>query len=284
MSTLQCLSCTAETTNGLVLCDRCQINATVKLEFIPVYFRNLARWRPGRAGGRPVPGSRMPTGLGQVAPDDRVSRALDAAGNDITTWARSLADDRGIELPDAADEAETVSALCRLFAQNLTSIATLEWAGEFVTELAEHEKTLRWLTEEVVPGWYAGGCVHCGSGTYVVPGLTWVKCSCCDAITYARDHLETVLTEARDWVARPMRVAEAVVALVDTEQSVPKLHKRISKWGERGPDNGGIVTYRSLDRDGDEVGPKKFRLGDVLDKLKSEGATRINEEVTAEAS
>lgn len=54
MTGISCLSCTAQTTNGLALCENCRTSATVRLEWLPVYFRNLARWRPGRAGGRPA--------------------------------------------------------------------------------------------------------------------------------------------------------------------------------------------------------------------------------------
>lgn len=276
---MNCTSCSAETTNGLVLCDLCQMHASKCLEFLPVYFRNLARWRPGRSGVRPVPGSRMPSGLG-TAGDDRVSEALDEAGNAITTWARSLQDDRGVVVPDTDDEPSMVAAACRVLAENLTSIGTLEWAGEFVQGVGEHEEALRKLTETAVPGWYAGACHLCTAPTYVVPGLTWVTCRACGSTTYARDHLETILVEARGWIARPMRLAEAVVALVDTEQSVPRLHKRISKWGERGR----IDAHRRLDKDGDECGPKRFRLGEVLDALATDGATRLDEDATVKAS
>lgn len=280
---MNCLSCTAETTNGLALCEQCRISASVYLEFLPVYFRNLARWRPGSAGSRPLPGSREPREVGQ-ADSDHVTRALDAASNDIGTWARCLADDRGLLPPTADTEAEQVTVLCRWLNENLTSIATLEWCGEFLRSdwredderqgIGCHEHILRSLTELVAPGWYAGACRHCEVPTYVVPGLTWVTCGGCGATTYARDHLETVLNEARDWVARPMRLAEAIVALVDTEQSVPRLHKRISKWGERGR----IEGLRRLDDDGDEVGPKRYRLGEVLDVLFAEGETRLGDE------
>lgn len=268
---MKCQHCMAEVTNGLALCDQCRIAASVYLEFFPVYFRNLARWRPGRAGSRPVPGSREPT-TGSAA-NDQVSRALDEAGNEITTWARCLEDDRGIRVPDFDDEAGMVTSACRTFAESLTSIATTDWAGEFLTAIGNHEAILRELTEQVAPGWYAGACRHCKAPTHVVPGLTWVSCAGCGATTYARDHLDVILDEARHWVARPMRLAEAVVALVDTELSVPRLHKRISKWGERGR----IEALRRLDADGDEVGPKRFRLGEVLDALFSEGETRPDE-------
>jgi ribosomal protein S27AE len=284
---MTCLHCCARTSNGLALCELCQRMAHECLEWLPIYFRNLARWRPGRAGARPVPGSREPKGV-SVGADDRVSRALDEAGSDLTGWARALADDRGLELPDPGEtEAEQVTAVCAWLSEHLTAIATLEWCGEFLrsnyeaTEESQgigyHERRLRVLTEKVVPGWYAGACrrqismeAKCGADTFVAPGLTWVTCGRCGATTHAADHLETILDEARDWVARPMKLAEAAVALIDTEESVPRLYERIKKWEQRER----IEGIRRLDADGDPVGPKRYRFGDVLDLVFREGQTR----------
>lgn len=294
---IHCLHCGAETSNGLALCELCQRLAHSCLEFLPVYFGNLSRWRPGRAGSRPVPGSRVLYD-GEVRGDgtgDRISDTLDATVNMLTTRARELVGDRPhlarlldrLATARAAErltEAQAVAWLCKGFERHLTSVSTLDWCGDLVRDLTQHEGRLRGLTEVYVPGWYAGGCrqvvgfddegaaVRCESGTYVVPGLTWVTCGSCGATTYARDHLEVVLREAHDWVARPMRLAEAIVALVDTEQSVPRLHKRIAKWGEREQ----IETIRRMDPDGDAIGPKRHRLGDVMDMLHRESATRPN--------
>lgn len=273
--------CGAETTNGLALCDLCRRSVLMHLEYLPVYFRNLARWRPGGTG-RSVPGSRQPTSI--RTGDDRVSRAIDEAGNMLTTWARRLADDRPEALathpaePIFADlstftESETMTWLCWGFDRHITSVSTLDWCGEFVADIAEHEEALQRLTMQAVPGWYAGACRRCETSTYVVPGLSWVTCGGCGTTTFARDHLDTILDEAREWVAGPMRVAEAVVALVDTEQSIPRLHKRISKWGERGR----IEARRKVDADGDDIGPKRYRFGEVLDLLLIEGATQLDD-------
>lgn len=286
---MKCYSCGAETSNGLALCDLCQRGAGINLEFLPVYFRNLARWRPGRAGSRPVPGSRVlydgPTSSGT---GDRISDALDATANMLTTRARELCDDRphlarlldrlaAARAEERIDEAQAVAWLCKGFERFLVSVATLDWCGDFVRDLGHHEHVLRSLTEVSVPGWYAGACARrvsmeaaCGAPTYVVPGLTWVTCGACGTTTYARDHLETILDEARGWVARPMRLAEAAVALLDTELSVPRLYERIKKWEQREK----IEGIRRLDADGDPVGPKRYRFGDVLDRLFDEGATR----------
>ena len=269
---IHCLSpdCGAETTNGLALCDLCQSKARLVLAVLPTYFRNLSRWRPGRAGSRPVPASREPSGP-SAGKGDRVEQALDAASNELGTWARALVEDRPYlatvldeMTADMPDEVQVVTRLSAFFEEHLTSITTLDWCGEFVRTLSQHEVTLRLLTERVAPGWYAGGCRSCGSGTYVVPGITWVTCGGCGATTYARDHLEVVLNEARDWVARPKALAEAVVALVDSEASVPRVHDRIKKWSQREPL---LPTFRALDAEGDEVGPKRYRLGDVLDRM-----------------
>lgn len=298
---IRCQHCGAETSNGLALCELCQRMASTVFEFLPVYFRNLARWQPGRAGSRPVPGSRVlyDGHVSNGGTGDRISDTLDETANALTTWARALTNDRpqlarlldrlsAARAAERVTEAESVAWLCLGFERYLTSISTTDWCGEFVRDLSHHESRLRALTESYVPGWYAGGCrqiagfdengaaVRCDSGTYVVPGLTWVTCGACGATTYARDHLEVVLDEARGWVARPMRIAEAIVALVDTEASVPRLHKRISKWGERGPEDGGVRTLRRTDSEGDEIGPKRFVFGDVLDRLLAEGATRTD--------
>jgi hypothetical protein len=273
---IRCLSCGAETSNGLALCELCQHYARTTLAILPTYYRNLARWSPGRAGSRRVPGSREPAGL---APSrgDRVGRALDAAANALTTRARELADDRPhlarlLDRLAAAelDDERVIAWLCKGFDRHLTSLSTLDWCGDFVADLATHETTLRALTEQVVPGWYAGGCKRCDAGTYVVPGLTWVTCGGCGATTYARDHLDTVLDEARNWVARPKALAEAIVALVDTEASVPRLYDRIRQWSSREQ----IEAVRRYDERGRPVGVKRYHLGDVLDLLLTEGTTR----------
>jgi hypothetical protein len=287
---ISCLSCAAETSNGLALCERCRIAALVILEFLPAYFRNLARWRPGRAGSRQVPGSRvLYDGPRAPGTGDRISDALDEAKTMLITRARELAKDRPhfqrpltlvdavlcddlpAEVADALNEdpAKTVALLCTGFERHLASIATLDWCGDFVRDLTEHEERLRGLTETAIPGWYAGACRRCGRSTYVVPGLTWLTCDGCGTTTHAADHLETILTEARDWVARPLRLAEAAVALIDTEMSTPRLHDRIRQWSQRER----IVGIRKLDTDGDPVGPKRYRFGDVLDLILAD-ATR----------
>lgn len=277
---IRCFSCGAETNNGLALCDLHRQAGKTYLEFIPVHFGNLSRWRPGRAGSRPVPGSREPQGaFGQGVQGDRVANCLDEAGNDLTTWVRQLVDDRGVEVPYAGDEVNTVRVACWLLSEHLTSISTLDWCGDLIAGLHDIEARLRALSEQVVPGWYAGACRKCEASTYVMPNVTWVTCQACGTTTHVAAHLEVVLEEARDWTAAPKRIAEALVALIDTEQSVTRLYERIRKWEQRGR----IVGTQHVGRGytwseaeqrmvvaNEAVGRKRYRLGDVLDLVLTE--------------
>lgn len=303
---MTCLHCGATTDNGLVLCELCRYGASKRFEVLPVYFRNLARWRPGRAGSRPVPGSRVLYDGAVRSADstgDRISDRLNEALVALSTWGRALVDDRGTferpltfvdaalmdDLPEeiADDKALVFTWLCLGLEHHLVSIATLEWAGEMMRDLGYHEARLRGLID-LVPGWYAGSCRRrvtmestCGASLYVMPGLTWVTCGSCGSNTPARDHLEVILDEARDWIARPKPLAEALVALVDSEPSVSRLYTRIRQWAHQGD----LTPIRHTTRDhvwseelqdlvvaDVEVGHARYRFGDVLDRVLANGA------------
>ena len=177
--------------------------------------------------------------------------------------------------PMSYDHLETLRAA------GITAILNL--CGEFC-DLHEIEETLRKVAEQVVPGWYAGACETCQASTYVVPGLTWVTCRTCGTTTPVSDRLPIILAEARPWVGTPRKIAEALVAMLDEESDVERLWERIRRWGRAestirdrrtgkvkrvipaGPLHG--LSVRRIDSDGDEVGARHFRLGDVVDLLK----------------
>lgn len=290
-----CSYCGARVDNGLTLCDLCQRKVTTILEYLPVYFGNLTRWRPGRAGSRQVPGSRVLwDGALRVGSGDRISRTLFATDDTLTRWAGKVVTARPYLAPlyrrltaaraaERVDDAQAIAWLCLGFTRHLSAIATLPDAGDFVRDLDRHERRLRTFTETYIPGWYAGSCRHCGTDTHVVPGLTWVTCPGCGATSHAADQLDVVLAEARDWVAPPKRLAEAIVALIDTEPSVPALYERIKKWQQRGRlecvDSLGYT--RELDYAGEKYGPRRSRLGDVLDTL-TDQATATREQLSTE--
>jgi hypothetical protein len=266
-----CDHCRADTTNGLALCAACIAWFLINTEFVPVYFRNLSRWRPSSASGvRSVPGSREPR-LPGVAGTDRIGRALDETYGDLMALVRKVAASRPQHAAVVAriatfEEERTVRLSCALLTKHVDSFTTLPWVSELLVGISGVEQRLREETERAIPGWYAGACQLCGIDTHVVPGLTWVTCQGCGATTYARDHLEVILKEAAHWIATPAQLSGALVALLDGEVSVFKLRKRITAWGNREK----IEVHRNLDDDGDPVGPKRYRLGEVLSMLDAE--------------
>ena len=304
-----CFSCQARTDNGLALCDMCRRFATDNLPVLQVYIRNLARFRkPPRPNGSLGVAGQWLIKRGETEVD-KVAKALEAAYNDLDRLVEMLKNDRGVEPPQADSDAETAIAYCELLEKHVASIATCEWAGEFIRDIERHLHRLAEYTIQVVPGWYAGECqqvtgrdmegntYRCGTPLFVIPGATWLTCQGCGTSSHASDHIDTILEEASDWVAPPMRLAEALVSLIATEQSVPRLHKRISKWGEtrkrkRKVDGEEveivtppkIAAVRRTDSEGDPIGPKRFRLGDVLELLLAEGATRTDDDTAPKTS
>lgn len=268
--TNECRSCHATTTNGLNACQTCRARLTVDLEFIPIYFRNLARWRPAYAGSRPVPGSRV-LWMGNNTPStDRIGDALDHCHELLTSWATKLEDKTGLCVLSGDTPAASVVVLCHYLTENVDNLVTFDWVGDVITGTHDTATALLSYTETLIPGWYAGQCAGCTTDTFVVPGLTWVTCRGCGRTTYARDHLDTILTEAGDWVATPKRLAEAVVALIDTETSVELVRDRIRHWGTREL----IATYRAVNDQGTEVGPRKHTLGSVIGRIHADTQAR----------
>lgn len=276
---MNCLHCGATTSNGLGLCELATYAASEALgqRGIVVHFTNLSRQRkPARPNGSLGGRGTWLIKRGEVS-GSKIDHALALASNDLETWAKALADDRPqYEMPEQADtEAATVAILCASLAEHLTTIACLEWAGQFVRDVVRHYAALRELTRTVIPGWYAGSCRLCTDGEMrVVPGDKLASCRNCGATTFARDHIDAVLDEARGWTAPPKRLAEAIVALVDTETSVERLRKRITNWGNREQ----LEVVRRRDSDGDPTGPRCYRFGETFDRLMAEGATRGEDE------
>lgn len=267
---IDCQHCGAILTTGRSLCPTCEAALGLYLEFVPVYFRNLARWRPSSSGtSRPVPGSREPRLPGAVA-HDRIGHLLEQTHGEFVTWLRRLAADRPALAPAIdivehrlVDEERVVRVGCRLLALHAEELATLPWVGDLVHALATHEALLREETERTVPGWYAGACERCGYPTYVVPGLTWVTCGACGTSTSTRDHAAVILDEARPWLARARALAAVVVALTD-ETDAARVHARIRQWITRDR----IATYDGHGRARTSAyDPAYCRLGDVLDRL-----------------
>lgn len=267
MSNLTCLHCTADT-NGVVLCSRCQTTAGKALSNISAYHADLFSLPAQTFGLRRSNRVSDPTGsaVSLAAASDPIEDAVAATRNLLATWVRVLLDDR----PQLHAPADHVEAMGRLLGQQVRSIATLEWAGEFLREVLALELRLRRIVEANKGRWYAGVCgtvldpetgVFCTRVLYADPEVDHVWCPVCRTTWPVRDRRLILLEQARDVETNIAVIARAALALLDGEPSAARLEARIQKWADRGK----LERRGHVDLDGHVR--KVYRVGDVLDLL-----------------
>lgn len=264
---MKCRHCTAETTNGLALCARCQQTLTVACVNVGAYFTDVDRIRPGqRVKVRSTYKSAPPPGLDP--PRDPIADALDHVSTIVFGWCRNLEDDRPGVL---AKLPATTEARCGWLGTYATTIATLEWAGECVRETLDCERVLRRILDKADTGHYVGICgneigretvdsevlpVYCERHLYATDD-SWVTCPECGRAWDAAERQRVMLEHARAELA-PVRVIARVVVQLTEEASVERLTRRIEQWVHRGQ----LLDYgvRVLDGSARRV----YRIDDVL--------------------
>lgn len=299
MSTESCTHCTAEVTNGLALCSTCQQTLRVALVNVAAFHTDVLRIQPGeRVKTRSTFQSTPPPTLDDA--HDPISAVAENVDNMLGTWCRVLADDR----PMAETPPLGAVRQCAWLEVHVPTIATLEWAGELISEVMHAEKRLQAILDRSDTGWYAGQCgevllnerthdgescvcechngyacsdpdicspvvpmiaaVVCERGLYVTQGQHWITCPECGKGHDTATKREQMMTEARDHVAPVSVIAKVVVGLMDTEVSVERLTNRIDKWVSRGQLHD--LGVRVLDGK-----PRRaYRLGDVFDLLQAQ--------------
>lgn len=290
MTTIQCLHCGAETSNGLALCGGCITTATVSLVNIASYHTDALNIQPGeRVKVRSAYQSTPPPALDPR--HDPVSAVCGHVDAIIVGWVRNLEDDRAIET-----KAHTTTAACAWLEQHLTTIGTLDWAGEFVREMRDCEGRLERLLDRTDTGWYAGRCenvlegerlhdgqtcacachetgacdmpggcgdagvigaVLCPRPLYVNRGKGWVRCPECGMTWDAEARRVRLVKQAADELAPVRALARVIVGITD-EVSEERLTRRIEKWIDRKQ----LHDYGVRVLDGR---PRRvYRIGDVL--------------------
>jgi hypothetical protein len=242
---MTCMWCTAEVTNGLALCQRCQVTLSVSLVNVAAYFADVDKIRPGqRVKVRSAYRSAPPPSIEPA--HDKIAQALDDTATIVYGWARNLEDDRpGVlkELPLSTE------SRCGWLEAYVASIATLEWAGECVREIRECERDLKRILDRADTGKYVGVCgneigreeydgetypINCQRHLYLPATANWVTCPECGRSWDGKDRQKEMLAQARDELAPIRVIASVVVHLSDDEPSVERLTRRIEKWVDRG--------------------------------------------------
>lgn len=267
MSTLTCQHCTAPT-EGVVLCARCLRTACTALDKLASYHADLFSLPARPAGVRRSHRVADPTGsaVSLASVSDPIEDAAAATKAMLVGWVRVLLDDR----PQLHAPADNVQAMARLLAQQLRSIATLGWAGEFLREVLSLELRLRRIVETNKGRWYAGVCgtvtdseseAFCTRVLYADPEQSQVRCPVCRTSWPVAERRRILLDLARDEVTNVASIARACAVLLGEEASQAKLERRIQNWIDRGD----IERRGHLDIDGRVR--KVYRVGDVLDML-----------------
>lgn len=272
---MNCLHCTAETTNGLALCSGCCKTLSVALVNTAAFYADALRIQPGqrvkvRSAYQSTP---PPLATPSIDPVTVATCHVDAV---VSGWVRCLTDDRpGIDEPPA-----DIARACGWLERHIPSIATLEWGGELLRDMRECERRLQRLIDKSDTGWYAGVCgneigrewsdedgevvaVTCPRNLYGTMGTTWVRCPECGRTWDASARREVMMREARDEYAPVAVIARACVGLLDTEVSVQRLANRIDQWVKR--EKLHSLGVRVLVEGGRPQ--RVYRLGDVFDLL-----------------
>lgn len=265
---MTCKFCSAEVTNGLGLCERCQQTLRVSLTNVASYFADVDRIRPGqRVKVRSTYVSTPPPGISP--PRDPIANALDYVSTIVFGWCRNLEDDR----PGMPALPTTTERRCGWLESHVPSIATLEWGGECLREMLDCERQLQRILDRSDTGRYAGVCgneigrettddgevaaVTCPRHLYATAGSNWVTCPECGRCWDGGERRLQMLAASREELA-PVRVIARIVVELTDEPSVERLTRRIEQWVQRKQ----LLDYGVRVLDGK---PRRvYRIGDVL--------------------
>lgn len=246
------------------------------------------------AGGSGKPGSALPLDLGATARLDGVRTAL-------TTWARHIAEIRGVEIPDPPTVEPVRGPTCaRPYACDHESCRTVrephraisdaehaaawlaahcEWmrhrpqCAEFLEDVEAAHRIIRSIAE---PGQHRVivGLCDCGKTLYAIAGRQTVTCKDCqltwdvdDSRDALRGHLDDRLVTAAE--------AAHLAGFLDTDRTGEQIRKLVNKWSERGLlTRHGDVRLKHQHRDGCRAGCATvmdvidtYRFGDISDRI-----------------
>lgn len=222
---------------------------------------------------------------------DHAQQLAWAAGNTLVTWARHVAESRGVPLPVPRgpghgpvcrachhDDCTTIrerrretgaAAAARWLAGHVGWLRMQPEAGAAFDELHHAAHVVTVLVDSPPPRWYAGPCWadlpagRCGTELYPPQGVSTVQCPDCGTRHDADQRRVWLLGEARDVLAHAGLIASAMAALGHQVTAA-----QIRGYAHRG---------RLLDRGVDDQGRPLYRVGDVADLLDAQVARRTHD-------
>lgn len=281
MSGAACDLCTAPVPDQAYVCPKCTARTVEDLERIVDLAGEVESVvaKLVRYGGASKVGGERPLPF-----DEKAGERAAAIGNTVATWARHVAESRGLSVPAPT---LTLGPLCRhgmgcrhdscerirtryrdvgVAAAAAWLLDQLEWlrhqaeAAEAFGDLREASRTLEHVVGRPPDRWFAGQCwelvdgQRCEQELYAPRGASTVRCRACGFTHDAQHRRDWLLDQARDQLLHAEWIARALTAL-----GIEKVTgSRIRNLADRG---------RLANHGTDASGRPKYRVGEVLDLI-----------------
>ncbi|CAM3457055.1 hypothetical protein [Stackebrandtia soli] len=245
-----CVQCDQPAVDAALVCHPCSTRLADALAWIADNASDLdtvvarqAHYGDG-TGGRPSAEEPLP-----YSPS--ASEVGDVIRNTLTTWARDILEERGIDPPT-----DTVPEIARFLAAQVPWLRHREYAAEVFDELHDAARQLRRALDAPPELVYVGPCGaladegQCERDLRAVRGAPWVKCPDCGT-SYATD-------ERRAWL---------VSLVLDQLEPAHVLAHVLTAWGA--PVNAATVRQwatrrRIIAKGRTPDGRPTYRIGDAL--------------------
>jgi hypothetical protein len=270
MTENRCVVCERPTADGYACVDETR-RAVEQLrqivDMVPAardVAHNLSRRSGGGASGKP--GSRLPLDLTATA-------KLDSVQNALTTWARHIAEERGITRAAAVINAGGLSGVDGGSGQGDQSFDGTDDLDEFLVDIAAAARIVAGIARGPSAQKYLGPCGadvlgeferECEGDVYarVYADGTVARtgtCRTCRATVETDERIAWLDGEVRGHAFRAAEIAQAYGLRANT----------IRVWATRG-----VLVAHGHDRDGKPL----FNVGDVLDLAAVDAARRVEEQ------
>jgi hypothetical protein len=279
------VGCTGSCPDNAYLCPSCTVELRELLAGMPQLLEELETTitRQARVGGGD--GGRKSAET-QVPFHGRAGQLVSALRSALGTWARHVAETRGVPIQVRRTiygpyhplcPHETCAQIQRL-TEHPEGVAAVWMAGhvdwlrhrqevtEAFAELVSMHRRCVQVIDRAPERWYGGPCDLCGVDLYAMPGAPYLDCRTpgCDARYDSRERREWLIQSAEDTLATTTVIAQALSALGD-DQLTPSMirqmafRKQIVSHGMEAP----RLSYNS---DGKRVTrqEKLYRVGDVV--------------------
>ncbi|MER7164512.1 DUF1922 domain-containing protein [Micromonospora sp. NPDC000207] len=200
------------------------------------------RGTPTRSNGD----ARLPINLG-------ASARLDAAQTALTTWARHVAGERGIQPPTGPDP---LHAAAQWLTRHLDWLRHRQEVPEAYRDIAAVRRIVTGIVDRPAGRVLVGAC-DCGTVLYAKATAATIGCRTCERawdVAESRDILRQALDDKH--MTASQIAALAVVADPDLDRQ--RVRRLVNVWGHRH-----AVDVRGHSADGDPL----YRLGDVMDRV-----------------